>query len=123
VICRYRADYLRRSVSAVGDVPNATRELASRASTMGTPAERRSQMTGDERDPEARTDASRVGAGSRHGLRPLSPEESATYRRWIRGTSILYGAVLVVLGGLLFAGSVPPLEKRAADPRLASGSR
>jgi hypothetical protein len=90
---------------------------------MGTPAKRCSQMTGDGIDPEARLDASRAGSGNRYGLRPLSPEERTIYRRWICGTSILYGAVVVVLGGLLFAGSVPPLEKRAADPRLASGSK
>jgi hypothetical protein len=80
-------------------------------------------MTADGNDLEARPDASRVGSGNRHGLRPLSPEESTTYRRWMRGTLMLYGAVAVVLGGLLFAGSVPAPEKAAADARLASGSK
>jgi hypothetical protein len=79
-------------------------------------------MTADGNDLEARPDASRAGAGNRHGLRPLSPAERTTYRRWMRGTLILYGAVAVVLGGLLFAGGVPALEKEAADARLASGS-
>jgi len=79
--------------------------------------------TGDRNDLEARPDASCVGSGSRHGLRPLSPEERTTYHRWKCGTLILYGAVVVVLGGLVFAGSGPAPENRAADARLASGSK
>ena len=69
----------------------------------------------------------RVSSGNRHHLRPLSPEEKMTYRRWMRGVWILYGAVAVVLGGLVFTGNLPTtisaLEKAAAHTTLAAGSR
>lgn len=55
------------------------------------------------------------------------PEEKMTYRRWMYGAWIFYSAVVVVLGGLIFAGSssttIPALEKGAAHARLAAGSK
>jgi hypothetical protein len=74
----------------------------------------------------ARSNA-RVRSGNRHDLRPLSPEERMTYRRWMRGVWILYGAVAVILGGLAFTGNFPTtiaaLEKGAAHATLAAESR
>jgi hypothetical protein len=94
---------------------------------MSTPTKRRSQMTSDGHDLEAGPDASRVGSGKRHSPGPLSLEEKTTYHRWMCGTLVLYGAVAVVLGGLVFTGSsstpIPALEKGAVHARLAPGSK
>jgi hypothetical protein len=115
------------TVSALSEVLNVTREMASRASVMSTPAMLRSKITGYGNDLEARPNASSVSSGSRHGLRSLSPEEKMIYHRWRCGVLILYGAVVVVLGGLVFTGSFSPtstaLEKGAAHARLAAGSK
>jgi hypothetical protein len=75
-----------------------------------------------------RSNASRVSPGNRRNvLRQLSPEEKITYHRWKCGALIVYGAVVVALGGLVFVGSssttIPAIEKGAAHARLAAGSK
>lgn len=94
---------------------------------MSRPAKLRSQITGDGNDLQAQSNASRISTGNRHHLRSLSPEEKMTYHRWRCGTLILFGAVVVVLGGLVFTGSSsttsPAPEKGAAHARLAAGSK
>ncbi len=76
---------------------------------------------------EGRPDAARVSAGARHDFRPMSPTEKIAYRRWMRGALILYGAVVVALGGLVVAGNsssaIPDIAKVAAHVMLAAGSR
>jgi hypothetical protein len=87
-------------------------------SMMSMPAQLRSQAAGDEGD---------VRRGNRHGLRLLSPDEKMTYRKWMRGVWILYGAVAVVLSGLIFTSSfqttIPALEKQAAHTTLVARSK
>ena len=94
---------------------------------MSTPAKVSSQIMRRENDLEARPNASRANSGTRRHLRSLLPEEKMTYRRWMYGAWIFYSAVVVVLGGLIFAGSssttIPALEKGAAHARLAAGSK
>jgi hypothetical protein len=95
-------------------------------SMMSTPAKPHSQVAGDGGDLEARS-SSRVRPGNRHGLRLLSTEEKMTYRKWMRGVWILYGAVAVVLSGLVFTGSfqtaIPALEKQAAQTTVVARSK
>jgi hypothetical protein len=87
-------------------------------SMMSTPAKLRSQVAGDGGD---------VRPGNRHGLRLLSPDEKMTYRKWMRGVWILYGAVAVVLSGIIFTGSfqttIPVLAKEADHTTLVARSK
>jgi hypothetical protein len=76
---------------------------------------------------EGRPDAAHFGAGTRHDLRPMLPDEQIAYRKWKRSTLMFYGAVVVILGGLVLTGSsstaIPDTTKEAGQAMLAVRSR